>query len=516
MKKTLDIESVEQLIRIGKNLLAESDVKRLLPMAMDYAIEVSDAERGIIILFDEKSNILFETARNIEREEIEHPEFQISRTIIEKVKNERKGICLKNALSEKALRKQQSITQLNILSVMCLPLLYQESLFGMVYLDNRRVEGVFSDDTFVFVKEFTDYISFAAFKALERKKLETRIDAMEEELRTRFDFDAIVGHSPKMVEILKIVAQVGDTNAPVLIEGETGTGKELIARAIHFNSSRKEKPLLSMNCGAIPESLLESELFGHERGAFTGAYKQHKGKFELADGGTLFLDEVDEMSASLQVRLLRILQWGEYTPLGSDENRLCDVRIVAASKRPLRVLVEEGDFRDDLYYRLNLIRIELPTLRERREDILLLAQTFLMDVSKNLPKDVPKLSPEVEQVLLNYPFPGNVRELENLIHRAVILCNDSVIRVEHLPPEIRSDVAFSETVFFDTSIPFKEAKKRIVEDFEKRYIESILRENGGVIRDAAERAGLHEKNLYEKMVKYGFRRNQFKKENKHR
>ncbi|MCB0753872.1 MAG: sigma 54-interacting transcriptional regulator, partial [Ignavibacteriae bacterium] len=343
---------------------------------------------------------------------------------------------LENALREKNLDKSKSVFRLKILSVICIPLIQQDKVFGIIYLDNRTIQGRFSQEINQIVVSFADFISLAAYHTMERNNWKKKHNALEEELRLRYNFDAIIGKSPQMVKVMEMISQVADTDATVLIEGESGTGKELTLKAIHFNSNRKDNPLLSINCAAFPENLLESEFFGHERGSFTGAYKQQKGKFELANKGTLFLDEIDEMSPALQAKLLRVIQFGEYAPIGSQTTKQCDVRIVAASKTDLKKLVESGKFREDLYYRINLFRINIPPLRKRPEDILLLAEYFLIDAAKRLNKEAQKFNPEAKQMLQNYTYPGNVRELENIIHRAVILCKTKLIKPEHLPDEI--------------------------------------------------------------------------------
>ncbi|MEJ2664408.1 MAG: sigma-54 dependent transcriptional regulator [Spirochaetia bacterium] len=288
---------------------------------------------------------------------------------------------------------------------------------------------------------------------------------------------------------------MAESDATVLIEGESGTGKELAARAIHFNSSRRDNPLICINCGAFPENLLESEFFGYEKGAFTGALKSHRGKFEQADGGTLFLDEIHTMSPALQVKLLRVLHNGEFIMLGSETTKTCDVRIVAAAKPDLKQLVTKNEFREDLYYRLNVIQIKMPALRERKSDIPVLADYFLRNAFQKMKKPVAELSEEVRQNLSNYDFPGNVRELENIIERAVILCSGKTIEANLLPDEIRVSRPTYTPTTKATHLTFKEAKEKVVSDFEKHYLLQALEQSNGVINKAAEIAGMHTKNL---------------------
>jgi DNA-binding NtrC family response regulator len=309
-----------------------------------------------------------------------------------------------------------------------------------------------------------------------------------------------VGKDPRLLEVLDLVGQVADTDATVLITGESGTGKELIARALHEMSSRCNAPFIAVNCGAIAETLQESELFGHAKGAFTGATSPKAGKFEAANGGTIFLDEISEMSNALQVKLLRILQSGEYAPVGVAKNRYCDVRVVAATSQNLKALVDAAQFRQDLYYRLNIIRLELPPLRERKGDIPLLIDHFLRKLSAAYDKPDLRVSPEAGEILLRYDYPGNVREIENVICRAVILCRESCITPRHLPPEVLPR-QISPSAGQPTN--FHEAKSHAVEKFERAYLTSLLSECGGIVSRAAHRAGLSERNFHEKLKKYG-------------
>ena len=309
-----------------------------------------------------------------------------------------------------------------------------------------------------------------------------------------------IGQHPSVRELLDLVEQVADTTATVLITGESGTGKELIAQLIREHSSRRNKAFVAVNCGAIPESLQESEFFGHMRGAFTGATERKVGKLELADGGTIFLDEIGEMSKSLQVALLRTLQSGEYSPVGSAETRYCDVRVLAAANRKLLDLVDAGEFRRDLYYRLNIIHLEIPPLRDREGDALLLCQHFLETLGADYQKPGLQLSPEARDLLMSYDYPGNIRELENIIRRAIILCRGAQIEPQHLAPEVRGANQSSDQVDLDD---FQSAKARAIETFERVYLTNILRKCGGIVSRASDYSGLSERNFHEKLKRYG-------------
>ncbi len=311
----------------------------------------------------------------------------------------------------------------------------------------------------------------------------------------------IIGTDHRLVEVLDIVKQAADTNATVLIAGESGTGKELVARLLHDASSRARKPFIAVNCGAIAETLQEAALFGYEKGAFTGATARGVGKFEAAQGGTIFLDEISEMSCALQIKLLRILQTGEYSPVGAAENRYCSVRVVAATNQDLQRLMVEGYFRRDLYYRLNVIRLELPPLRERRGDLELLLEHFLQIFKTAYQKNHLALHPKTKDLLLHYDYPGNVREMENILHRAVIVCRENSIAPHHLPPEVSSSQCSPDSP--SSSPLFHAAKAKAVEEFERNFLSTLLQECGGIVSRAAHRSGLSERNFHEKLKKYG-------------
>jgi two-component system response regulator AtoC len=328
-------------------------------------------------------------------------------------------------------------------------------------------------------------------KLAEHQELVEENLSLRQKLEDHYRFENIIAKSSKMQRLIELIKAVGKSNATVLITGESGTGKELVARAIHSQSHRQNKPFVAVSCAALPESLLESELFGHEKGSFTGAYAQKKGKFEFANGGTLFLDEVGEMSANIQVHLLRVLEEKEFTRVGGNEPIRVDVRVISATNKDLRKAIEKQEFREDLYYRLNVINIELPPLRERKEDIPLLAEHFLNKFATENQKEITGFSPEAMELVLGYDWPGNVRELENAIERAVILAKDSIITIADLPQE-------------NLSLAYSTTPRKNLKEVEKGHIWKIIRETGENYSEAARILGISRMTLYNKAKEYGF------------
>ncbi len=328
-------------------------------------------------------------------------------------------------------------------------------------------------------------------KLAEHQELVEENLALRQRLEDRYHFENIITKSPKMQRLIELIKIVGKSNATVLITGESGTGKELVARAIQSQSSRHNKPFIAVSCAALPESLLESALFGHEKGSFTGAYTQKKGKFEFANGGTIFLDEIGEMSANIQVHLLRVLEEKEFTRVGGNEPIRVDVRVISATNKDLRKAIEKQEFREDLYYRLNVVNIELPPLRERKEDVPLLAEHFLNKFAADNRKEVTGFSPDAMEFLLDYDWPGNVRELENAIERAVILAKDSIITVADLPQENLSLVRLAST-------------GKNLKEVEKNHVLNVLRKAGGNYSEAARILGISRMTLYNKAKEYDF------------
>lgn len=337
-------------------------------------------------------------------------------------------------------------------------------------------------------------------RALEHVGLKAENLILKEKLRENFDLKNIIGKSQPMKELIEMVAMIAPSEATVLITGESGTGKELIARSIHFNSHRKDHPLVIVNCAALAETLLESELFGHEKGAFTGADRRREGRFMQANKGTIFLDEIGETSATMQAKLLRVIQEREIQRVGSEEPMNVDVRILAATNRDLKKDVEAGRFREDLYYRLNVVTLEVPPLRDRLDDIPLLAQYFLERYSRKNRKQVKGFSPFAMDMLLKYQWPGNVRELENAVERAVILLPGDYITEKEFPLSITQSYSAES----DRNIPqFSALETRPLEEIEKEAILAALEAAGGNKSEAARRLGINRKTLHKKLKLYG-------------
>jgi DNA-binding NtrC family response regulator len=324
---------------------------------------------------------------------------------------------------------------------------------------------------------------------VERHELIEENISLRQKIEDRFLFKGIIGKSPKMLKIFELIKTVAPTTATVLINGDTGTGKEVVARAIHHQSQRRGDPFIATSCAALPESLLESELFGHEKGSFTGAVGRKKGKFEAADKGTLFLDEIGEINANTQVHLLRALEEKNITRVGGNEEIDVDVQVIAATNRNLKTMVHQGQFREDLYYRLNVVTIDLPPLKDRNEDILPLAEHFLKRYAKDNKKSIKNFSPEVVEFMLNYSWPGNVRELENMVERGVILSKDKDITLAEFPHDV---------------IHPGPVEGKTIEDVEKNHIVNVLEETKGNITKAAKILGIQRMTLYNKLKKYNY------------
>jgi len=348
-----------------------------------------------------------------------------------------------------------------------------------------------------------DLVKLTLDRALSFAKLKEENISLKGQLKRKYDFGKIIGYSDSMRKVFERIEKVASTDSTVIVYGESGTGKELVARAIHFNSDRSSYPLVPVNCGAIPEELLESELFGHEKGAFTGAIKSRVGRFELAHGGTIFLDEIGDMSPALQVKVLRVIQEKQFERIGGVKTLSVDVRIIAATNQDLDRAVQEKRFREDLFYRINVIPIYIPPLRERKMDIPVLINHFMRKFNKLKKRNVKGLSQEAMQYMMKYHWPGNVRELENLIEMLVVMKEDGLIDIPDLPPKVLSedskmDDQASSIIIPDEGVSFNE----MVEDFEKDLLLKALEKTGGVKNRAAKLLDLNRTTFVEKLKRY--------------
>jgi len=490
------------LYELSNLISSERDINVLLEEVIDSAIEITSSERGFLKIFDESKNVKLTIAKDGEKKILEEEKENLNEKMVEVALETGNPICANQLLTSDVDEEKEEQNR-EMVSILCVPLKSNEKILGVIYLDDKRPDSFFTQGDAELLSSLAERVSVALENNFLFMELKESQEKLLQDLRGRFKFDEILGNSPQMVEVLKTVADVADTDATVLIEGESGTGKELLARAIHFNSSRSKKPFVPINCSAIPETLLESELFGYEKGAFTGAHQRKLGKFEVANGGTIFLDEIGEMSPLLQVKILRFLQSHEFEPLGSNKLKRADIRIIAATNKDLLSVVKENEFREDLFYRINVIDIKLPPLRERRLDIAPLAESFALRFGKKNGKKIKGIDPEVLNILAHYNFPGNIRELENIIERAAILAQNEWIIKEDLPKTIFEESDFD----YKTRIPenygeMKALRKKAIEEVEKAFLNNILGKNNKNISKAAEEARMHRVELHRLINKY--------------
>jgi len=432
----------------------------------------------------------------------EGAELHLSRTLLRQVLSEKAAVLASNAAEQ--FSGSHSIACARIRSTLCVPLWSEEEIIGLLQVDNRRVVGSFGERDLEALTVLAAQLSLAVGNA----RLFTRLRLAEEAARKEAGFlraqerqqrRMILGESPTMRRVMELVARVRDTKVPVCVLGETGTGKELIARAIHDEGERRERLFVAQNMAALPDSLLESELFGHKKGAFTGADRDKKGLFETADGGTIFLDEIGELSPALQAKLLRVLQEGEIRPVGATASKPVDVRVISATHRDLEAEVEAGRFRQDLYYRLLVFPIKLPPLRERREDLPLLVRHFLERYSVELKRPPVSISPDALQQLTGYSWPGNIRELENEVQRLVIYgAEGGLVLPEHLSTRISQTASTLERLD-----PRPGTLKEMVAEVERVLVSRALRDAGGNKSQAARVLGLTREGLHKKLNKLG-------------
>ncbi len=517
--------NLRKLLEISLQVNRELDLQKLLDVIVDAAIEVTGAERGLVVL-QEDGKMRVAAARNLKREHLDESDSEISFSILRDTIKKGITVVTDNAGEDRRFDGSVSVHGLNLRSIICLPIKSHEGILGVVYLDNRLEMGAFSQSDLRLVEAFGNQVGIALenaqlYERVKRQRAElekvnidlahtvedqTRVISVLErggrELPLKYDYEKIVGSSRAMRDVFSLLDKVTESAIPVLIQSESGTGKELCARAIHYNGPRRDRPFVGENCAALPETLLESELFGHVKGAFTGADRDRKGLFEMADKGTLFLDEVADMSPSLQAKLLRVLETGEVRPIGGKEHVNVDVRIIATSNKDLKKMVDEGDFREDLYYRLNGITVVIPPLRERREDIPQLVECFLAKEAEETEGTRRRIDKKCVALMTEYDWPGNVRELENEVKRLVALSRDTITPLL-LSDKIRSGGSVVHGGVIEVGEKgLKTAVQQIVVSFEREAIVRMLEECGWKKSEAARRLKISRPTLDAKMEAY--------------
>ncbi len=478
------LEEISLLYEISEALNQHMDMKKSLFKVLGVLSESMNLVRGIIFLTNrENGEIRIEIAHGISEETTRRIKYLPGEGIIGKVVESGKSAVVPRISEEPLFLDKTHSRKLNQgqdYSFICVPIKKENQVVGAISAD-RPFEGKHSLQQgekllTVVAAMLAHHVINIENVRLEKERLKSENLRLKTALENRYSFSNIIGNSNKMREVLQMISQVSFSSATVLIRGESGTGKELVANAIHYNSERHHKPFIKINCAAIPENLIESELFGHEKGAFTGASHLKKGKFEIADQGTVFLDEIGNMALGAQVKLLRVLQEKEFERVGGYKPIKADVRIVAATNANLEEMVQQGRFRDDLYFRLNVFPIYIPSLRMRKTDIILLADHFLEKYRKEHGKDIKRITTPAIDMMMEYHWPGNVRELENCIERAVILCNEGAVHSYHLPATLQTGT---------DSKTLPQSLETAVAGLEKEIIMDALKNTRGNIKKAA-------------------------------
>jgi transcriptional regulator with GAF, ATPase, and Fis domain len=476
-----EMDAYRRLLAFSETLGGEKSITALLDRVMDEIVAVTRADKGFLVLLEGDAPQV-RVARNLRGESLEQAVAELSDTILAKVFREKRPIVVSNALHDTEFNSSISVINLRLTSVMCAPLMHQGEVFGAIYVGNNSVVNLFDEKSLELLTVFSAQASLLVQNALHVDALEKRADKLEEALEDK-RYGDIIGSCDGMKEIFKRIDKIAKTDISVFITGETGTGKELIAREVHRRSPRAKGPLVVINCGAIPENLLESELFGHVRGAFTGAVQTRPGRFQLASGGTLFLDEIGEMPMHLQVKILRAIQEKQVTKVGDGKAENVDIRVLAATHRNLEEMVKKGEFREDLYYRLNVVGVHLPPLRDRGEDVVVIANFLMKKYADEFEVKVKGLSPKALTAIRRYTWPGNVRQLENRLKRAIVLCEGG--RIEP------SDLDITDEDLEDI-LPLADALER----FRRRYINEALERNSGNRTKTAKELGVDPRTIF--------------------
>ncbi len=483
-----EIRAYRKMVEFSARLSGAENLDRLLEALLDAVIELTRADKGMVILLQD-GELRVRAARNLKHETIEDAGRLLSDSIISRVVQNKRPLIVSDALNDEAFRSALSVVNLKLCSVMAAPLMEKGELFGLLYVGNDNVVNLFEERSLDVLTVFAAQASLLLRNAMLLNEL--RLD--NQELSSRLEkmrFGEIIGSSEAMREVYRKIEKVAPTDIAVLVSGETGTGKELVARRIHELSPRGKGPFVTINCGAIPENLLESELFGHVRGAFTGAVATRPGKFQAASGGTLFLDEIGELPLQLQVKLLRALQEHTVTKVGDTRPERVDIRVLTATHKDLEEEIRQGRFREDLFYRINVVSITLPPLRERGDDVLLIAKFLLQKFATEFGSRVKGFSPAAVSAMRGYAWPGNIREMENRLKKAVVLAERAHIGPEDLDLQAKDLIPI---------LPLAEAK----EQFQRRYIDEVLRRNNGNRTKTARDLGVDPRTIFRHLEKKG-------------
>ncbi len=536
-------ERLLKLLELNKALNSERNLRRLLHKIMDTVLEVVKAERGFLIMFEPEGSqdeMEVKVSRNLDRESVPKPLLKFSRSIASQVRESGNVIVAVDAQDDDRFKAALSVHGLKLRSVLCVPLKARSRMLGVVYVDNRFERGAFTADEVKLLEILSDQAAVAIENArlfeenllkqkeLERSKgeveklnleLTRRMESQHAELerartliekrrpKFKYSYDPIITHNKAMYRVFGQLDKIIESDIAVLIQGESGTGKELIAQAIHRNGPRKDREFIAQNCSAIPYNLVESEFFGHTRGAFTGAHREKPGLFELADGGSMFLDEIADLPLAVQAKLLRVLEEGELRRVGGKDTIHVDVRIISATNRNLAEAVREGKFREDLFYRLNVITLELPPLRERKEDLTLLVDYFLDRMAQGRPGK--RISAAALDLLVRYDWPGNIRELENELQRAAVLSGETITPA-HLSENLFATIPKSaiEGVPGEGGVDGKTLREVMdiaAEAAERAAIVNALKKCGWQKKEAARLLDISRPTLYAKLKRYGIK-----------